>query len=587
MLKDKLLTLPMSPGCYLMKNSRGEVIYVGKAKKLKNRVSQYFTGTHDNKTTKMVSNVADFDYIVASSEKEAFILEYNLIKQYRPRFNIIFMDDASYPYIRLTVEEYPTLKVVRDARRLKNAVYFGPYPNAGYARELVDLIHELYPLRRCRTMGSKVCLYYHLGKCLGPCEFDIDPAVYKEMADSITRFIKGDTSEMVDKLTRERDAYAMDLKYEEAGRCQNLLKAIEHVTSGNQVENEKDRRDEDFFAWYADKGFISIVGLLFRGGKLLHRHLFLKPLYEEPQEAFESYLMQYYNRNPEPKILFVPKAMDITSLSEVLSCRIQQPQRGQKRKQMALAEENARINLEQKFEIASKQESDIEEVMEQLAELTGCDTHRIELYDNSHISGEYAVGAMVVYLDGKPSRRDYRLYRVHNRNNDYANMQEVLYRRFFRALKEHTVMPDIIIMDGGASQINAANEILSRLRLNSIRVFGLVKNDKHRTASLMNSDLELLEIDHDSRLFFQLTQMQDEVHRFAISFHKKVRSKEMTHSQLDDIPGIGPKRKKALLRHFGTLKRIEEASVEELSEIVGNKQAVIIHDYFTQHENVL
>ncbi|MBR2701856.1 MAG: excinuclease ABC subunit UvrC [Erysipelotrichaceae bacterium] len=580
MLKNKLLTLPMSPGCYLMKNKYGEVIYVGKAKKLKNRVSQYFVGSHDNKTTKMVSNVADFDYIVAGSEKEAFILEYNLIKQYRPRYNIMFMDDASYPYIRLTSEDYPTLKVVRDAKRMKNALYFGPYPNAGYAYELVNLIHELYPLRRCRTMPDKVCLYYHLGLCLGPCEFDIGKEVYREITDGIVKFIKGDTADMENKLLQDRDRFAEELKFEEAGRCQRLLEAIKHVTSDSQVQNEKDRRDEDIFGYYVDKGFISIVGLLYRGGKLLHRHLFLKPLYDDPEEAFISYLMQYYQSNPEPKILMVPKGLDTESLSEVLTCKIHQPERGRKRKQVELATENARINLEQKFDIANKEITDREEIVSELSSLTGSPAHRIELYDNSHISGEYAVGAMVVYIDGAPSKKDYRLYRVHNRNNDYANMQEVLYRRFFRAIKERTVLPDMIIVDGGEPQIRAAKEITDSLHLDSVKIFGLVKNDKHQTASLMNADLDLIEIDRESKLFFELTKMQDEVHRFAISFHKKVRSKEMTHSQLDDIPGIGPKRRKKLLREFGTLKRIEEASFEDLEKVVGAKQAGIIKEYF-------
>ena len=580
MLKNKLLTLPMSPGCYLMKNKYGEVIYVGKAKKLKNRVSQYFVGTHDNKTTKMVSNVADFDYIVAGSEKEALILEYNLIKQYKPRFNIMFMDDASYPYIRLTSEDYPTLKVVRDAKRMKNAIYFGPYPNAGYAYELVNLIHELYPLRRCKNMPDKVCLYYHLGLCLGPCEYEIDKEVYRQIRDGITRFIKGDTREMEDKLVADRDRYASEMKYEEAGRCQKLLEAIKHVTADSQVMNEKDKKDEDFFAYYVDRGFISIVGLLYRSGKLLHRHLLLKPIYDDPEEAFISYLMQYYQKNPEPKVLFLPKGTDIESLSEVLTCKIHQPERGVKRKQIELAVENARINLDQKFDIANKEIKDNDEVVSELARITGCNTHRIELYDNSHISGEYAVGAMVVYIDGVASKKDYRLYRVHNRNNDFANMQEVLYRRFFRALKERTVLPDMIIVDGGPPQIKAAKEIVDSLHLDQVNIFGLVKNDKHQTASLMNDELELIEIDRESKLFFELTKMQDEVHRFAISFHKKVRSKEMTHSQLDDIPGIGPKRKKALIRTFGTLKRIEEASLEELTEVVGAKEAAVIREYF-------
>ncbi len=578
MLKNKLLTLPMEPGCYLMKDKHGEVIYVGKAKKLKNRVSQYFVGTHDNKTTKMVSNVVDFDYIVAPSEKEALILEYNLIKQYKPRFNIMFMDDASYPYIRLTLEDYPTLKVVRDAKRLKNAKYFGPYPNAGHAYELVDLLQQLYPLRRCRTMPNKVCLYYHLGQCLGPCEFDISKDVYSKIVDDIVTFMNGNTGEIKNDLVKRRDRYSEELKFEKAAECQNLLEAIEHVTSKVQVE-ANGRKNEDVFAYYVDKGFMSIVGLLYREGKLLHRHLLLKPIYDDPDESFISYVMQYYQHNPEPKTLIIDRNVDISALSEVLSCKIVQPVRGQKRKLLALAVENGQINLEQKFAIVNKEMKNNDEVMEELARLTNCETHRIELYDNSHISGEYAVGAMVVYIDGNASKKDYRLYRVHNKNNDFANMQEVLYRRFFRSIKERTALPDMIIVDGGIPQIRAAREIVDQLHLD-VKIFGLVKNDKHQTASLMDDEFNNIMIDRESPLFFQLTRMQDEVHRFAISFHKKVRSKEMTHSQLDDVPGIGPKRKKQLLRKFGTLKRIEEASYEELKEVVGDKQARIIMDYF-------
>ncbi|MBQ1878006.1 MAG: excinuclease ABC subunit C, partial [Erysipelotrichaceae bacterium] len=492
MLKSKLATLPMEPGCYLMKDKNGEVIYVGKAKKLKNRVSQYFVGTHDNKTTKMVSNVVDFDYIVAPSEKEAFILEYNLIKKYKPRFNIMFMDDASYPYIRLTLEQYPTLKVVRDAKRLKNAAYFGPYPNAGYAHQLTDLLHELYPLRRCRTMPNKVCLYYHLGLCLGPCEFEIEKEVYQQISERIIRFMKGDTSEMVRELTEKRNRHSEALEFEQAQKCQELLNAIEHVTSDNQVQGARGMKNEDVFAYYVDNGFISIVGLLYRDGKLLHRHLYLNPLYDDPDEAFLSYLWQYYQNNPLPKTLVLPKELDASEMAESLDCKIHQPQRGKYRQLIALAVENAQINLHQKFAIRKKEMTDLEEVMGELQKLTGCSTHRIELYDNSHISGEYAVAGMVVYIDGAPSKKDYRLYRVHNRNNDFANMQEVLYRRFFRAMREKTVLPDMIIVDGGIPQITAAREIISQLN-QPVKVFGLVKNDRHQTATLMNEDFELLE----------------------------------------------------------------------------------------------
>ena len=583
MLKNKLATLPMEPGCYLMKDRYGEVIYVGKAKKLKNRVNQYFVGTHDNKTTKMVSNVVDFDYIVAPSEKEALILEFNLIKQYRPKFNIMFMDDASYPYIRLTTEQYPTLKVVRDARRLKNARYFGPYPNAGYAYELVDLLQQLYPLRRCKTMGTRLCLYYHLGQCLGPCEFDIPEETYRQISDNITRFINGDTSATVKKLAEERDRHSENLEFEQAAKCQTLLEAIAHVTSKVNVEGSS-KQDEDVFAWYVDRGFIAICGLLYRKGKLLHTHHILKPVYDEPEDVFISYLVQYYQHNPAPKTLILPRELDADQLGELLGCKIHQPVRGAKRKLVALAIENATINLNQKFAIVNKEMTDVEKTMEQLGKLTGCDTHRIELYDNSHISGEYAVAGMVVYIDGQPSRKDYRMYRVHNRNNDFANMQEVLYRRFFRAIREKTVLPDMIIVDGDASQINAAREIVTALKLD-VPIFGLVKNDRHQTASLMDSDLNSIDVDRESELFFQLTRMQDEVHRFAISFHKKVRSKQMTHSQLDDIPGIGPKRKKQLLRKFSTLKKIEDASEAQLAEAVGPKQASVIYQYFHHDED--
>ncbi len=584
MLKSKLATLPMEPGCYLMKNKYGEVIYVGKAKKLKNRVNQYFVGSHDNKTTKMVSEVVDFEYIVAPSEKEALILEYYLIKQYNPKYNIVFMVDASYPYIRLTLEDYPTLKVVRDSKHLKNAKYFGPYPNASYAHELVDLLQQLYPLRKCKKLPNKVCLYYHLGQCLGPCEYDIDKEIYKDLVEKITKFINGDTAEIKEKLINDRNNYSENLQFEQAQKCQEMLEAIDHVTSKASVQSNNPKQNEDVFAYYVDKGFISIVGLLYRDGKLLHRHLILKPIYEDPDEAFISYLIQYYQHNPTPKLLLLPKQIDIEGLSEAIECKIHQPIKGQKKKLIDLAVENAQINLNQKFAIASKELNDVQQTMEQLQKLTGSSTHRIELYDNSHISGEYAVAGMVVYIDGVASKKDYRLYRVHNRNNDYANMQEVLYRRFFRAIKEDTSLPDMVIVDGGAPQIKAACQIIDSLNLN-VNIYGLVKNDKHQTASLMDRDLKVIEIDRESPLFFQLTRMQDEVHRFAISYHKKVRSKEMTHSQLDDIPGIGPKRKKLLLKHFGTLKKIEESSEEELASVVGKGQAKIIKEYFKEISN--
>jgi len=580
MLKSKLQTLPMEPGCYLMKDKNGEVIYVGKAKKLKNRVNSYFTGSHNNKTTKLVSNIVDFDYIVAPSEKEAFILEFNLIKQYKPRFNIMFMDDSSYPYIRLTKEEYPTLKLVRDRKRMKNAVYFGPYPNVTYARELVGLLEKLYPLRKCKVMSAKVCLYYHLGMCLGPCEFQIEEKVYKKMISDITDFMRGNTKEIRNSIIARRDEYAEKLMYEKAGEQQQLLQAIDHVTSNSLMQTNNGRNSQDVFNYYVDKGYISIVGLLYNEGQLLHRHSLLKPIYDDPEEAFISYLQQYYSSNPMPKKLLLPQDLDISGLQEVLEGQIMQPQRGNQRKIVALARENAMINLQQKFDILNKEQINTDLALEQLSSILQCNTTRIELYDNSHISGSNAVAGEVVYIDGKPSKKDYRLYKVSNGNNDFANMQEVLYRRLFRSLKEKTVLPDIIIVDGGEPQIRAAKEIIESLNIVSIRLLGLVKNDKHQTASLMNDDYELIEIDRQSELFYLLTNMQDEVHRFAISYHKRLRSKEMAHSSLEDIKGVGPKRRSKLLKHFGSIAHIKEADIKDLEEVVSSDVAKEIYNNY-------
>ncbi|MCR5067070.1 MAG: excinuclease ABC subunit UvrC [Erysipelotrichaceae bacterium] len=580
MLKNKLHTLPMEPGCYLMKDKNGEVIYVGKARKLKNRVNSYFTGVHDNKTTKLVSNIADFDFIVTPSEKEALILEFNLIKQYRPRFNIMFMDDSSYPYIRLTKEQYPTLKLVRDRKKMKNAAYFGPYPNVTYARQLVELLEKLYPLRKCNVMPGKVCLYYHLGLCLGPCEHKIEKDVYQKMIDDITDFMKGNTRTIKEQITAKRDEFSENLMFEKAAEQQQLLEAIDHVTASQLMQSGGRQNSMDVFNYFVDRGYISIVGLLYSKGQLLHRHSLLKPIYDEPEEAFISYIQQYYAANEQPSQLLLPQGESIESLKDVLDTDVLIPQRGNKVKMLKLAEENAEIILNQKFDILNKEQLNTEAALAQLEVLVQSATTRIELYDNSHISGSNAVAGQVVYIDGRPSRKDYRLYKVSNGNNDFANMQEVLYRRLFRALKEKTAMPDIIIVDGGESQIRAAREILDSLQITSVRLLGLVKNDRHQTASLMNDEYQIIEIDRQSELFYLLTNMQDEVHRFAISYHKRLRSKEMSHSALEEIEGVGPKRRSQLLKKMGSVNKIKNATLEELTEAIGPQTAQKVYDYY-------
>lgn len=435
MIKEKLLTLPMEPGCYLMKDKNGEVIYVGKAKKLKNRINSYFRGSsHDNKTTKLVNNIADFDYIVTNSEKEALILEYNLIKHHKPRFNVMFKDDSSYPYLRLTDEKYPTLKLVRDTKKMKNAKYFGPYPNVGYARELLSLMEKIYPLRKCKNMGSKVCLYYHIGLCLGPCEFKIDSKVYEEMSEEITSFLNGNTKKIIDELIEKRESYAEKLLFEKANEMQTLIESIKHVTTENYMQIDLEK-STDVFAYHIDKGYVSIIGLLYSKGKLLNKHQTLKPIYDDVEETFISYIVQYYQLNRLPKELIMPYGLNLEALNEVLETKVIQPQRGEKKKLIELAIENAKVNLEQNFELINKKVALNETVLEQLNDLIQCNTNRIELFDVSHTSGKEAVAAQVVFIEGVASKKDYRLYKVSNKNNDFANMQEVIYRRLFRAKK--------------------------------------------------------------------------------------------------------------------------------------------------------
>lgn len=580
MIKEKLLTLPMEPGCYLMKDKNGEVIYVGKAKKLKNRINSYFRGSsHDNKTTKLVNNIADFDYIVTNSEKEALILEYNLIKHHKPRFNVMFKDDSSYPYLRLTDEKYPTLKLVRDTKKMKNAKYFGPYPNVGYARELLSLMEKIYPLRKCKNMGSKVCLYYHIGLCLGPCEFKIDSKVYEEMSEEITSFLNGNTKKIIDELIEKRESYAEKLLFEKANEMQTLIESIKHVTTENYMQIDLEK-STDVFAYHIDKGYVSIIGLLYSKGKLLNKHQTLKPIYDDVEETFISYIVQYYQLNRLPKELIMPYGLNLEALNEVLETKVIQPQRGEKKKLIELAIENAKVNLEQNFELINKKVALNETVLEQLNDLIQCNTNRIELFDVSHTSGKEAVAAQVVFIEGVASKKDYRLYKVSNKNNDFANMQEVIYRRLFRAKKNKSILPDVIIVDGGKSQINAAKEIFESLEISSICLLGLLKNEKHQTSSLMNDKFQIYDIDKETELFYFLTNMQDEVHRFAISYHKRLRKKKFKESILDEIENIGYKRKQKLLSHFKTIDRIKDAGIEQLTAIVGRKSGQSVYDFF-------
>ena len=570
-LQAKLATLPMSSGCYLMKDKNGTIIYVGKAKKLKNRVNQYFRGAHDYKTTKLVSNIVDFDYVVTNSEKEALLLEINLIKKYRPRFNIIFMDDKSYPYIRLTNEEYPTLQVVRDLKKQKDARYFGPYPDVQAARKTLELLQELFPLRRCKHMPNKVCLYYHMGMCLGPCEFEIESGVYKKMREDIIRFLKGDIKDIEKELIIKRDTASENLEFEQAKKYHELLLSLSHVVAKQQVDFDH-TKDIDAFGYYCDKGYIAIQGLFIRNGKLLDRAFRLEPMYDDALEMFTSFMMQYYLEHPAPNLLLLPQEVDMELIQESVPFKVHQPVKGAYKKFLDMTVSNAKQQLEQKFVVESEHLLKEEKAMQQLHELLQQDVSRIELYDNSHISGAFAVGGCVVFIDGLPQKHLYRHYKVHNANDDFANMKEVIYRRYSRMIEEEDVFADLIIVDGGILQIHAAKEVLSALGVD-VRVLGLVKDDKHRTHALIDEYEQYFPIEASSELFFLLTRMQDEVHGYTIRFHQKLREKQQTKSILDEVSGIGEKRKKKLMNHFGSFKKIKEATIEELSEILPQQVA--------------
>ena len=574
-IEDKLKILPAMPGCYLMKNKDGDIIYVGKAKKLKQRVRQYFVGAHDFKTTRLVSNIDDFEYIVTSSEKEALLLEINLIKKHTPPYNIMFMDDKSYPYLKLTKENAPVLKVVRNTKDRK-AYYFGPFPDSGAAWETAKLLNRIYPLRKCRRMPKKECLYYHMGQCLAPCIRDIDERVYADMVSGIQKFMRGDVREMLDTLHREMEQASEELLFEKAQEKLSLIHAIEHVTAKQQIDF-KDRKDRDVFGYYVDKGYISIQGFFLRGGKLLERTLSIEPLYENEADAFVSFILQYYANNPLPQEILIPKEYDITHLEEILDAKILQPLRGDKLKLVDMVLANAKNAHEQKFELVERKESRRYEGMEQLCNLLQKEIHRIELFDNSHISGTHNVSGMVVYRDGEPSKKDYRTFRLGEYISDLDSMKEVIYRRYFRLLKEGARFPDLLIVDGGYLQIEAAREIIEALDI-PLTICGLVKDDNHRTSNLMDVNGNILPVKRDSSLFFLLTQMQDEVHRFAISYHRKLRGKAMTKSILDEVEGIGEVRKKEIWKHFKSLKRLKEATIEEIRQVVPEKVAQNIYN---------
>ena len=568
----------MSPGCYLMKNTDGKVIYVGKARKLKNRVSSYFTGAHNYKTTKLVDHIWDFDYIVTGSEKEALLLEINLIKDYTPEYNIMFMDNTYYPYIELTDETHPRLKIVRKTKNKKNK-YFGPYPDATAARNTFKLLNKLYPLRKCNHVPDNPSLYYSLHQCLGPCINEVDKSQYDEIRKELISFIHGNTKSKIDELTEKMMTASENLQFELAKEYRDLIRSIEYVTAKQNVQFG-DYKDRDILGYFIDKGYISIQLFFMREGKLLYHDFNLEPVGEDFEEDLIRFLVTYYQTHPEPYELLIPQDVDLELLTEILSCHVLQPQRGDKKSLVEMANKNAKEALEKKFLLKEKTDEKTILPIIELGQKLGIDTpHTIELYDNSNIQGAYAVAGMVVYKDGVPSKKDYRKYKIKTVEgpDDYASMKEVIYRRYYRLLMEQKEMADLIIVDGGLGQIKVAKEVIDSLNL-SVHICGLSKDDKHSTAMLLDEDGNQVPIDTKSPLFFLLTRMQDEVHRYAISFHRQVRSKSLFSSILDEVEGIGEARKKKLLNHFKSVKKMKEASLEELEAVIPKNTAAKLYE---------
>jgi excinuclease ABC subunit C len=579
-----------------MKNEAGDIIYVGKAKSLKNRVRSYFTGSHDAKTQRLVSEIADFEYIVTGSPIEALILECNLIKKHRPRYNVMLKDDKSYPYIRLTKERHPRLEVTRRVRK-DGSKYFGPYPNAGAAQQTKKLLDKLYPLRKCKTLPKRVCLYYHLGQCLAPCEYPVDPHQYEEMTAQIVRFLNGGYQEVQRDLRRKMEEAAESLDFERAKEYRDLIRHIETIME-KQTITFHDHVDRDVFGYAHDKGWMCVQVFFVRQGKLIERDVSVFPHYNEPEEDFLSFVTQFYHDNPAlPKEIFLPIEVDPEWLREWLDgVHVHVPQRGLKRKLVEMAQENARIALEERFRLMERDEERTQRAIRQLGEALGIGVpRRIEAFDNSNIQGTDPVSAMVVFLDGKPAKQEYRKFKIRtvDKPDDYETMREVIRRRYTRVLKEDLPLPDLILVDGGRGQMAAARDVLENELGLYIPVGGMVKDDRHRTARLLAGDPpEPVDLPRGSQEFYLLQRIQEEVHRFAVAFHRKTRAKTAFRSKLDDIPGVGEKRKQMLFRHFGSIENMKNATVEEYRKAgIGDKLARTIiqalrQDGETEHDAV-
>ncbi|EGQ4043717.1 excinuclease ABC subunit UvrC [Staphylococcus pseudintermedius] len=569
-IKQKLGVLPMEPGCYLMKDRQNQVIYVGKAKKLRNRVRSYFTGAHDTKTTRLVREIVDFEYIVTSSETESLLLELNLIKKYQPRYNILLKDDKSYPFIKITKERHPKLIVTRTVRK-GSGKYFGPYPNAYSAHETKKLLDRIYPFRKCDKMPDRLCLYYHIGQCLGPCVYPVQQEEYGRMTKEITDFLNGEDKTILKNLEEKMIKASENLEFEQAKEYRDLIQHVNNLTKKQKIMSV-DQTVRDVFGYHVDKGWMCIQVFFIRQGNLIEREATMFPLQQTPEEEFYTFIGQFYQLNQHflPKEVHIPKQLDVEMVHTVVDTNIVTPQRGQKKQLVDMANKNARISLENKFELIARDESRTVKAIEQLADAMGIQIPiRIEAFDNSNIQGVDPVSAMVIFVDGKPDKKGYRKYKIKSVEgpDDYKSMQEAVRRRYTRVLNEGLPLPDLIIVDGGKGHMSSVADVLENELGLDIPIAGLAKNDKHQTSELLYGETaQVVPLKKNSQAFYLLQRIQDEVHRFAITFHRQTRQKTGLRSILDQVEGIGPKRKTKLLRTFGSIKKMREASVETLQE---------------------
>jgi len=583
-IREKLKLLTTNPGCYLMKNENGTIIYVGKAKNLKRRVSSYFNREHTGKTKALVENIKDFEYIVTETEVESLLLEINLIKKYSPKYNILLKDNKTYPYIEITNERYPRLIISRP-RKIKGhkGKLFGPYPNAYAARRTVELLNRIYPFRKCHTMDKKVCLYYHIGQCLGYCEKKVDNDIIKTMVDEVTSFLKGNYDDVKIKIKNLMQEASDCLNFEMAIEYKEMLEYIDKVLEKQKI-SLNDNITRDVINYYVKNDYVSFQVLHLRDGKINMRDGEVFPLIDEIEDTLSYFVTSFYDKNEVPKEILVSDNFDTALLEGALNTKVLIPQKGLKKKLVDMAYDNAKIVLEEKFELIIRDDRRTFGANEELGKILGIpNLKRIETFDNAHLFGTYTVSGMVVFTNGKPDKKEYRKYKIESGSkDDYHTMQEVIYRRYYRVLHDKLEKPDLIIVDGGIIQLNAAKEILDSLYLD-IPVIGLKKNDKHTTTALIDQEREY-EIDKTSDVFHLLTRIQDEVHRYTISYHKDIRSKGSLSSILDNVPGIGAKRKKDLLKKYKTITKLKGLSLDELKVDLPDKVAEDLYAFLKEYE---